>query len=96
MKSIVQYFIKRHLFSNVLFFAIITLGIFMWFNIGKEEMPEFESNWIRVKTIYPGASAEDVELFVSKPSRGRIKRCRGNRGNLFNLKCQYKLFKDCD
>lgn len=44
-----------------------------WFNIGKEELPEFESNWIRVSTIYPGAPAEDVELFVTKPLEDELK-----------------------
>lgn len=45
----------------------------MWFRIGKEELPEFASNWVRVSTIYPGAPAEDVELFVTKPMEDELK-----------------------
>lgn len=36
-------------------------------------MPEFASNWIRITTIYPGAPAEDVELFVTKPMEEELK-----------------------
>lgn len=73
MKSLIEYFSSRHMLSNVLFFGMIILGIFMWRTIGKEEMPEFASNWIRVNTIYPGAPAEDVELFVTKPMEEELK-----------------------
>ncbi len=62
----ITYFAKRHLLSNVIFFGIIILGAFAWQNIGKEELPEFASDRIRISTTYPGASVEDVELFVTK------------------------------
>lgn len=73
MKALVSFFSRRHLLTNVLFFGTILLAIFTWFNIGKEEMPEFASNWIRVTTIYPGAPAEDVELFVTKELEEELK-----------------------
>lgn len=73
MKTIINYFIQRHLLANVIFFGVILLAVFAWNNIGKEEMPEFASNWIRVTTIYPGAPPEDVELFVTKPLEDELK-----------------------
>ncbi|EQC50449.1 efflux RND transporter permease subunit [Bacteriovorax sp. DB6_IX] len=73
MKKIIEYFCTRHLLSNVLFFGVILLALFSWKNIGKEEMPEFASNWVRVSTSYPGAPAEDVELFVTKPIEDELK-----------------------
>ena len=69
----ISFFAKRHLLANVIFFGIIFLGAFSWINIGKEELPEFASNWVRVTTIYPGAPAEDVELFVTKPIENELK-----------------------
>lgn len=69
----IQYFARRHLLANIIFFGVILLGIFTWFAIGKEEMPEFESNWVRITTYYPGAPAEDVELFVTKPIEDELK-----------------------
>ena len=73
MNSLIKYFLCRPLLSNVLFFGIIILGVFSWFSIGKEEMPEFESNWVRVVTFYPGASANEVELQVTKPIEEELK-----------------------
>jgi multidrug efflux pump subunit AcrB len=73
MNSLISYFSNRHLLANTIFLAIILLGAFTWHTIGKEEMPEFESNWVRVTTIYPGAPAEDVELFVTKPMEDELK-----------------------
>lgn len=73
MFNLIQYFVKRHLLSNVLFFGIIFLAIFSWRIVGKEEMPEFAANWVRINTIYPGAPAEDVELFVTKPIEDELK-----------------------
>lgn len=71
--GMIKYFAERHILSNVIFFGLILLGVFTWFTIGKEEMPEFESNWVRVNTVYPGAPAEDVELFVTKPIEDELK-----------------------
>lgn len=73
MNNLISYFVKNHLLSHVLFVAVILLGVFTWHNIGKEEMPEFASNWVRVTTIYPGAPSEDVELFVTKPMEDELK-----------------------
>lgn len=73
----ISFFAKKYLLANVIFFGVIILGAFTWFTIGKEEMPEFAGNWIRVTTIYPGASSEDVELFVTKPIEDEIKGVAG-------------------
>ena len=77
MKNIIQYFTSRHLLTNVFFFGTILFAVFTWTKIGKEEMPEFSSNWIRVNTTYPGAPAEDVELFVTKPIEDELKGVAG-------------------
>ena len=73
MKKILGSLIQNHLKTNVIFWGVILIALFTWFSISKEELPEFESNWIRITTYYPGASAEDVELFVTKPLEDEIK-----------------------
>ena len=73
MKKILGSLIQNHLKTNVIFWGVILIALFTWFSISKEELPEFESNWIRITTYYPGASAEDVELFVTKPLEEEIK-----------------------
>lgn len=77
MKKFIQYFIDNLLISNVLFFSVFVIAIFAWTKIPKEEMPEFESPYIRVSTIYPGASAEDIEFFITKPIEEELKNVAG-------------------
>ncbi len=77
MNSLINYFSKKHLLVNVIFFGLLILAVFAWKHIGKEELPEFESNWVRVSTYYPGASPEDVELLVTKPIEDELKSVSG-------------------
>ena len=58
-------------------FGLMILALGIWERIGKEELPEFTVEWIRVTVRYPGASAEDVELFVTKPIEDKIKGLSG-------------------
>ena len=77
MKALIDYFIKRPVVANVVMFGMI-LSIFLsWYQIGKEEMPEFSMNFVSINLPYPGASAEDVELFVSRPIEEKLKGITG-------------------
>lgn len=77
MKKLIQYFIDNLLISNVLFFSVFVIAIFAWTKIPKEEMPDFESPYVRVTTVYPGASAEDIEFFITKPIEEELKNVAG-------------------
>ncbi|MCH2533831.1 MAG: efflux RND transporter permease subunit [Bdellovibrionales bacterium] len=77
MNSVVKYFASRPLIANVMLFGLIALAIAMWGEIGKEERPEFALNWMRVTLPYPGASAQDIELFVIKPVEEQFKSISG-------------------
>jgi multidrug efflux pump subunit AcrB len=60
-----------------------------WKNVPKEEMPEFAMNWVRIAISYPGASAADVELFITKPVEEKLK---GLSGYLFVEKMKFVMF----
>lgn len=77
MKTIIKYFCENHLLANVIFFGVLIVSFVCWNSIGKEELPEFARDNIRVLTIYPGAPAEDVELFVTKPVEEELKGVSG-------------------
>ncbi|MDH5634058.1 MAG: efflux RND transporter permease subunit [Gammaproteobacteria bacterium] len=62
----VEFFVDRHLLTNLLFIAIIIGGIASWQSIKKEERPDVTSDVVRVSAIYPGATAEEVEHFVTR------------------------------
>ena len=73
MQKLVSYFIEKPVIANVLMFGLLAIAFMTWKNIGKEEMPEFAFNSIRISFRYPGAAAEDVELFIVKPIEERLK-----------------------
>ena len=77
MKQLIAYFAKRSLLINVILIACIASAAFLWPKVGKEEMPEFAMNWLRINVPYPGAAAEDVELFVTKQIEENLKGISG-------------------
>ena len=57
--------------------ALLVTALLTWRQIGKEEMPEFAMEWMRISLRYPGAPAEDVELFITKPIEEKLKGLTG-------------------
>ncbi|MDC0254236.1 efflux RND transporter permease subunit [Bacteriovoracales bacterium] len=77
MERVIKFFATNTLFANIIFVSFFILATFSWINIGKEEMPSFESDWVRVTTPYPGATSEDVESLVTKPLEDELKSLQG-------------------
>ncbi|MFH1384552.1 MAG: efflux RND transporter permease subunit [Candidatus Omnitrophota bacterium] len=66
-EKIITYFARRHLLINFMFVAVFIGGVFAWQHTNKEEMPDITFDRVRITVRYPGAPAEDVEYFVTKP-----------------------------
>jgi len=62
----VEFFVDRHLLTNMVFFAVLVGGVFAWQEIKKEERPDVTYDRVRVSAVYPGATAEEVEHFVTR------------------------------
>lgn len=73
MEKLIYYFSQRAVIVNVVLFGLILTAIMMWPKVGKEEMPDFAFNSVRVTIPYPGASSGDVELFITKPVEEKLK-----------------------
>lgn len=73
MKTIIHYFSRKPIVGNVIMFGLILAAVAFWAKIGKEQMPDLTMNWMRVTVTYPGASAEDVELSITKPIEEKLK-----------------------
>jgi multidrug efflux pump subunit AcrB len=67
MNSLIAYFGNRPLVGNTIMVASMIFALVLWSKIGKEQMPDFSVNAVNISIRYPGASAEDVELFITKP-----------------------------
>ena len=69
----IRFFTTRHLLTNLLTLAVYISGIFFWMNTPRQELPDVDFNFARVTTVYPGASPEEVEHFVTRPLEDELK-----------------------
>ncbi|MBU0571848.1 MAG: efflux RND transporter permease subunit [Candidatus Omnitrophica bacterium] len=72
-EKLIQFFLKRHLLTNLIFVGILAGGIFAWIGLPKEELPDITFDTVRITTNYPGASTEDVEYYVTEPVEEAIR-----------------------
>ena len=66
-ENIITYFVKRHFLTNLIVAVVFVGGILSWQYTNKEELPDVTFDRVRVSVNYPGATAEDVEYFVTEP-----------------------------
>ncbi|MFH1645834.1 MAG: efflux RND transporter permease subunit, partial [Candidatus Omnitrophota bacterium] len=66
-EKFIEFFLKRHLLTNLLFITVFIGGVIAWNQISKEELPDVTFDNVRISVNYPGASAEDVEYYVTRP-----------------------------
>lgn len=66
MESIVRFSLKQKIFYNILFVLLFVAGFFAIHEIPTERYPDINFGEVVITTIYPGASAEDVESLVTR------------------------------
>ena len=59
--------VKKPVTTALVFVAIVIMGLYSLTRLSVDLFPEFDTNQIMVMTAYPGASASDIEMNVSKP-----------------------------
>jgi multidrug efflux pump subunit AcrB len=72
-EKLINFFLKRHLLTNLFFVTVFVGGVFSWMQIPKEELPDITFDSVRVSVSYPGASAEEVEYYVTRPIEEEIR-----------------------
>ncbi|MFC1500871.1 efflux RND transporter permease subunit [Elusimicrobiota bacterium] len=73
LNKFISFFVNRHLLTNLMFIVIFVGGIFAWGHTKKEEMPDITFDFMRIGAVYPGATAEEVEHFVTKPIEEEVR-----------------------
>jgi len=66
LRKFIEYFVDRHLLINLIFIMVLVGGLISWQKIKKEELPDVTFDRVRISASYPGATAEEVEHFVTK------------------------------
>lgn len=59
--------VRRPVMTTLCFVAVIIIGIFSLAKLPVDLYPDIDTNQLMVVTMYPGASAEDIEQNVTKP-----------------------------
>ncbi|RHX78993.1 AcrB/AcrD/AcrF family protein [Leptospira yasudae] len=77
MKSLVEYFLSKSIFVNLLTFLIILIGGFTAVKMNREAFPNINFDIVSVVTVFPGASPSEIEKLVTKPLEEAIKEVDG-------------------
>lgn len=73
----IEYVVKKRKITLLFFSLIVFVGIFSFFQLPKQEMPDVVLKQAIVTTIYPGATPEKVEQNVTKKIEQKIKELQG-------------------
>ncbi len=77
MKTIITYLVRRPLVSKLILVFIFVGSLLSFKTIERNSYPPIDLHTIDIKTIYPGASPEDIELNVTSKIEQAIKPLTG-------------------
>lgn len=77
MSSFFKFFAERHTLANLIIIMTVVLGLNTLFQIKREIYPEVDLGFMVIRTLYPGASPEDVELNVTNKIEDELKNVDG-------------------
>lgn len=77
MKTILDFFVKKHLLASLVTILVFLLGLSSLITINKDLYPRVKLNEIYITTIFPGASPEDVEQNVTHKIEKEIQSVTG-------------------
>lgn len=89
--------VKNPITTLMVFIGVIVMGIYSLFYIPVDLMPEMDIPSISVITFYPGASAEDIEVNVTKPLENQLnalqnlkKVTSSSKDNISFITCEFE------
>lgn len=71
-KNFWTFFVNNNKLTLILILLFLVFGTFSIFQIKKESAPEVDIPVALISTIYPGASAEDVEELITYPIESKV------------------------
>lgn len=77
MKSFFQFFASRHTLANLITIMTILLGLSSMLTIKRELFPSVDFGEVFIRTLYQGASPEDVELNVTNRIEEELQKVDG-------------------
>ncbi len=77
MKKLIEFSIRNPVVVNLLVLLIVTAGAVSYLRLKREVFPDFSRRVIRIDTVYPGASPEEVEELVTARIEDRVRNVDG-------------------
>ncbi len=77
MRSIIEYFLEKNVFINLLSAIILLVGGYKALTINREAFPNINFDIVTITTLYPGASPAEVEKLITKPIEDNLKAVDG-------------------
>lgn len=77
MRKIINFLVSNSLFVNLFFVGITITGILFVMNAQREAFPRIDFDYVLISTIYPGATAEDIEKHVTIPIEDQLREVDG-------------------
>ena len=66
MQKLAEVCIKRPIFAAMIVLALVVVGAASYFRLGVDRFPSVDLPTVRIQTILPGASPEEIETQVSQ------------------------------
>ncbi|MEA3419435.1 MAG: efflux RND transporter permease subunit [Campylobacterota bacterium] len=76
-EHIIRFFVKNARMNYMLFFLIVTVGIYSYIKIPKEIFPSFDLDMVSVSGNYSGASLDVMDKMAVKPLEDEIRNIDG-------------------
>lgn len=77
MSRLIKFFINNALFADLVSLFIIIIGVFSLTQIRRDAFPNISFDVITISTLYPGASAEEMEKLITNPIEQDLKEVDG-------------------
>jgi multidrug efflux pump subunit AcrB len=77
--GIIHLFAQHPVAANLLMLVMIILGAFSLTQLNKQFFPNFALDYISVRVVWPGASAEDVESSITVPLEQALRTLDGKK-----------------
>lgn len=65
--SFLRRLLTNHVLANLAFSLVLVLGALSYLQMPRAKDPEINLNWINIISVYPGASAADIEKRITDP-----------------------------
>ena len=97
MRKLIEFFINRPIFGDLLTVVVIGIGCSSLFLIKREVFPNVSFDVIQISTIFPGATPEEVEKQITNPLEQDLKEISGmKRVNSYSVDNLSNIFITLD